>query len=91
MERRTQDYIVRKTEGCTPAQLQEIVYGLAIKYTNESSQMPSPYLRLSTDDVDHAVSRMNNGNRRRLGFDIENNHDENESEPIRAIAIELGK
>ncbi len=70
----TQDYIASKAEGCTPAQLQEIVYGLAIEYRDDSPQAPSLYLDISRDDIDRAISRINGRNRRRLGFDIENNH-----------------
>jgi len=91
IDERTQDYIAYKAEGCTPAQLQEIIYGLAIGYPEESSGAPPPCLGISRDDVDRAISKLNGRNKRRLGFDIENNHDENESDPIRAIGIELGK
>jgi ATP-dependent 26S proteasome regulatory subunit len=71
----TQDYIACKAEGCTPAQLQEIVYGLAIEYRDESLQAPSLCLNISRDDVDRAVSRINGKNKRRIGFDIDKNHD----------------
>ena len=71
---RIQDYMASKSDRCTPAQLQEIVYSLAIEYPHDASQEPSPCLDLSTDDVDRAVSRITGGNGRRLGFDIENHH-----------------
>jgi cell division protease FtsH len=70
----TQDYIASQAEGYTPAQLQEVVYGLAIEYRDESSQPPSLCLDISRDDVDRAISKVNGKNRRRLGFGIENNH-----------------
>ncbi len=70
----TQDYIACKAEGCTPAQLQEIVYGLAIEYREESSQPPSLFLDISRDDVDRAISRINGRNKRQLGFEVESNH-----------------
>jgi cell division protease FtsH len=70
----TQDYISTKAEGCTPAQLQEIVFGLAIEYRDESSQAPSLCLKISRDDIDLAISKANGRNKRHLGFDIENNH-----------------
>ena len=82
---RTQDYIACKAEHCTPAQLQEIIYGLAIESNDESSEAPSPCLGLSRDDIDRAISRIDGRNRRRLGFDIENNHDENEPYPTRSM------
>jgi cell division protease FtsH len=69
----TQEYIACKSEGCTPAQLQEIVYGLVIEYRDEPSQAPSLCLNISRDDVDRAISRINGRNKRRIGFDVEGN------------------
>ena len=85
MDMRTQDYIASKAEGCTPAQLQEIVYGLAIEYRDESSQAPSLCLDIGSHDIDLAISRINGRNRRRLGFDIENNHNHDEPSCIDAL------
>ena len=70
----TQDYISSRAEGCTPAQLQEVVFGLTIEYRDESSQAPSLCLDISRDDIDRAISKVNGSNKRHLGFDIENNH-----------------
>jgi len=84
MDGPTQDYIAHKTDGCTPAQLQEIIYSLAIEYPDELSEAPSPRLELSRDDIDRAVSRIDGRTRRRLGFGIENNHHGNESDLISA-------
>ena len=70
----TQEYISTKAEGCTPAQLQEIVFGLAIEYRGESPQAPSLCLDISRDDIDRAISKVNGRNKRHLGFDIGNNH-----------------
>jgi len=70
----TQDYISSKAEGCSPAQLQEVVYGLAIEYRDESSQAPSLLLDISRDDIDRAISKVNGRNKRRIGFELENNH-----------------
>ncbi len=71
---RTREYIAGKAEHCTPAQLQEIVYGLAIESPEEASESTSPCLKLSRADIDRAISRVNGKNGRRLGFDIERNH-----------------
>ena len=77
----TWDYIACKAERCTPAQLQEVVYGLAIESSDEPSKGPSPSLELSRDDVDRAIARIDGRNRRRLGFGMENNHDEDDPVP----------
>jgi len=70
----TQDYIARKAEHCTPAQLQEIIYSLAIEYPDESLDASSPYLELNKDDIDRAISRINGKNRHQIGFNISGNH-----------------
>lgn len=87
VEVRTQDYIASKAENCTPAQLQEVVYGLAIEYRDESSQVPSLCLDISRDDIDRAISKVNGRHKRHLGFDIENNHDGHESDLTRAMEV----
>jgi cell division protease FtsH len=83
----TQDYIAHKTDGCTPAQLREVIYSLAIEYPDEPLDAAPPLLELSKDDVDSAISRINGRNRRRLGFGIDNNHDGNRSDLIPAIKL----
>ena len=74
MDGQTRDYIAGKAEHCTPAQVQEIIYGLAIECSEEASEATPSCLKLSRADVDQAISRVNGRNGRRLGFDIENNH-----------------
>ena len=63
-----QEYIAGKTENCTPAQLQEIIYSLVIQYSAAQSE-----LLVNKADVDRAISRINNKNRHRLGF-TDGNH-----------------
>jgi len=69
-----QDYIACRAHDCTPAQLQEIVYGLAIEYPEGPAGASSHRLDVTKEDVDLVISRINGRNRRRLGFDIGNNH-----------------
>ena len=69
----TQDYIARKAERCTPAQLQEIVYSLVIEHDEEFSELPNP--EISKDDVDHIISRINGRNGHRIGFDLSDSRD----------------
>jgi cell division protease FtsH len=56
-----QDYIARRTEGCTPAQLQEIVFGLAVERGEELT-------RLTFRDADGVISLINGRFGQRLGF-----------------------
>ena len=69
----TQAYIASKAERCSPAQLQEIIYSLVIRYLDKSSDSQSPYLKFSTDDVDSVISKVKR-DRRHLGFDMLRNH-----------------
>jgi cell division protease FtsH len=67
----TQDYIARRADGCTPAQLQEIMYSLPIEHTEDIPG--SPHSTLSKDDINRVISRIN-GRNRQLGFSISSNH-----------------
>ncbi len=69
-----QDYIAHKAGHCTPAQLQEVIYGLAIEYQDESSGALSSNLELSKDDIDRIISRINGRNRQQIGFSMSGNH-----------------
>jgi len=66
----TQEYIAGKTENCTPAQLQEIIYSLVIQYSAEQSG-----LLVNKADIERAISRINDKYRHRLGFTGGNHND----------------
>lgn len=83
----TQDYIARKSEHCTPAQLQEVIYSLAIEYPDESCDARLPYLELSKDDVDSAISMVNGRNKRHLGFGIDGNHNGSKSDLANTVKL----
>lgn len=68
-----QEYIARRSEGCTPAQVQEIVHSLAIEHGEEA---PDSGLSFSEEAIDHVISRIN-GRSRPLGFSISGNHGHN--------------
>lgn len=75
LDQGTQDYIARKAESCTPAQLQEIIYSLAIEGAGE---MPgAPDFSFSRDHIDSTVSKINGRNRHRMGFCALDNHNGN--------------
>jgi len=80
----TQEYIACRTEDCTPAQLQEIVYSLVIQH---QAQSPQPHF--SRDDIDRGISRISGNNRHRLGFISSNNH--NGHKPGQTIIITGGQ
>jgi cell division protease FtsH len=57
------EYIATKTENCTPAYVQEIVYGLVIQQSAAHNE-----LRFSHDEIDYVISSITNKNRYRIGF-----------------------
>lgn len=76
-----QAYVARRTENLTPAQLQEVIYGLVIGYSQSDCSDGPGYLRFSAEEVNSAISRTSGRNRQHLGFAIPDNHG---SERIRA-------
>ena len=58
-----QQYIAQKTENCTPAQVQEIVYSLVIRCPSKR-----PGLSLDRSDIDLAISKVNGRRRAQIGF-----------------------
>jgi len=74
-----QRYIALKTDGCTPAQLQEIVYSLVIKCPAEQDGFTP-----DKPDIDRAISRINSSNQRRLGFS-RNNHNGSRTELVTTV------
>ena len=65
----TKEYLARRADNCTPAQLQEIVFSLVIQCPAEPSE-PT----FNEDDIDRAISRIHDINRHRLGFNSTSNH-----------------
>lgn len=70
----TQDCIAHKAEQCTPAQLQEIIFSLAIQHSDELPEPRSTYLEVSKDDIETVISKINGKNRHQIGFTIRGNH-----------------
>ncbi len=71
LDESAREYIARHSEGYTPAQLQEIVFSLAIGHS-EPITFDSP-LAIGTDVIDRVMSRVNGKNKSGLGFRICNN------------------
>lgn len=63
LEEEMQEYIAQKTESCTPAQVQEIVYSLVIRRPSEG-----PGLSLDRSEIDLAISKVNGRRRTHIGF-----------------------
>ncbi|MFC1865160.1 AAA family ATPase [Chloroflexota bacterium] len=80
LDKDTQDYIAHSAENCTPAQLQEIIYSLVIWQGGDHAK-----LTFSKDEIDQITLKINNRNKRQIGFGINNNHNGNESEQIRIV------
>jgi cell division protease FtsH len=66
LEEPARDYIVRHSEGYTPAQLQEIIFSLAIEYGKPlHNGEPLP---VTTGTIDRVMSRINGKNKGGLGY-----------------------
>ena len=78
----TQDYISRKADGCTPAQLQEIIFGLAIEHSNELS---GSEVHFSEDIIDQIITKLNRRNGHGIGFCVLNDRNNYNSELEKGI------
>ena len=74
MDGDTQNYLADRTEGFTPAQIQETAYTLVIEYSQSHSDNPDCF-SFSEEEVNNAIARINGRNGHRLGFGIRGNHD----------------
>jgi len=73
LEESSRDYIAQRSEGYTPAQLQETVFSLAIEHGEPVSD-DTP-LSVGTDVIDRVMSRINRRDKSGLGFKIcDNGH-----------------
>ncbi len=59
----TKEYIARHTAGFTPAQIQEVVFGLAIEYRRDIG-----IVEIQTGDMDRIISRINVTKNKQFGF-----------------------
>ena len=84
-----QDYIARKSGHCTPAQLQEVIFSLAIQHTDELPDSQATYLKVSKNDIDAAISKIKGRNKYQIGFTIQDNH--NGEKPDLAVTRKLNK
>lgn len=64
------DYLSHRTDGFTPAQVQEILYSLVIDRPDQASGSTAPGFR--RDDIDRAIARVNGKSGRRAGFNASN-------------------
>jgi cell division protease FtsH len=76
-----QEYVACKTEGCTPAQVQEVIHSMVIELSDGESGPAT----LSEHDIDFILSRINGRNGHGIGFCISPNH--NGHKPDRADTI----
>lgn len=89
LEESARDYIARHSEGYTPAQLQEIVFSLAIE-NSEPVTCDSP-MAISADTIDRVMSRINGKNKSGLGFRIgSNGHKSASALPINEVKVRQG-
>jgi cell division protease FtsH len=66
--------IARKTDGFTPAQIQEVLYSLAIRHGQAEQSDEPGCLKVNTEQVNGAISRINGRSKHKIGFPIRDNH-----------------
>jgi len=69
MDEHVKDYLARRTEHYTPAQVQEVVYSLVIDHKDSIRCDELGYCKFDIGEVDNALSKIN-GRNRQLGFKI---------------------
>lgn len=65
LEEWARDYIARRSEGCTPAQIQEIIFSLAIE--QGEPPVPGKPIPVMPETIDGVISRIN-GKKPEIGF-----------------------
>jgi cell division protease FtsH len=85
LEEASQEYIARKSDGCTPAQLQEIIFGLAIGQVQETDDLQT--LRFAVEDIDQHISRINRKKGHKMGFNAPGNHNGHEPDLIEVMKL----
>lgn len=69
VDENSREYIALKTDGYTPAQIQEIIYSLVIQHPSELAE-----LSFSRTDIDLAISRIKGKSKYQIGFVGNDNH-----------------
>jgi len=70
LDEAVQTYIARKTENCTPAQLQEVIYSLAIEHVTRSGKATPSNMSFNTEDIDRSIAKINGRNGQCIGFNL---------------------
>jgi len=81
LDEETQQYIAQTAENCTPAQLQEIVFSMVIQHPAGNPNVP-----VTKNDIDRAISRINDKSRHRLGF-TGGNHNGSKTDLIKTVKL----
>ncbi len=66
--------MARKTDGLTPAQIQEVLYSLAIRYGQTEGPDEPGCLKVSMEQVNGSISRINGRSKHQIGFPVRDNH-----------------
>ena len=80
-----QRYVAGRTDGFTPAQVQEVIYSLVIEQTDDDSAAHI----FSEQEVDRIVSRINGKTRHPLGFHALSNHNGQKADFAGAAGVGL--
>jgi len=71
LDAHTQEYLAKKTENFTPAQVQEAVFSLAISYCNNNVGEKPACLTFNRQEVDTVIGKIDRDNRQQnIGFSL---------------------
>ncbi|OGO04778.1 MAG: hypothetical protein A2Y91_06590 [Chloroflexi bacterium RBG_13_54_8] len=79
------DYVARRSEGCTPAQVQEILFSLAIEHASQECDLWDA--SVSHGDIDRTIRRIRRNNGRRIGFGNGGSCDGNGSDRLSPLIL----
>lgn len=71
LDAKAQEYLAIRTENFTPAQIQEVIYSLAIDYCRNNDGPKPSCIICSKQDVDNAIIKIDRDNRQQtIGFSL---------------------
>jgi len=83
LDETTKEYIAQRAEKCTPAQIQEIIYGLIIKHVKEITGTGE--VNFGRDEIDSIIFKINGRSTHNLGFCASNGNNGHKCEKPRTL------
>jgi cell division protease FtsH len=78
----TQNYIAEQSNCCTPAQLQEIIYGLVVESVYTGSKPENGIFDFNQKNIDSMILRFNTSIKQQIGFTVAETHTRESVNPL---------